>query len=111
MFIFSFLSFPAMERISGQNSLKKSCSGHDFASKWSCRLSFGHKKCTELSPMDIDWPFKKCTIRISMVHHFPHVLGGLDETFPPGETQEASIFFKFFFTAIFKKIYRMPHIR
>ena len=53
MFIFSFLSFPAKERISGQKSLKKSCLEYDFASDCSGWMSFGHKKWFELSPMDI----------------------------------------------------------
>ena len=110
MFISSFLSFPVKERISGQNSLKKSCLKYDFASNWSDRMSFGHKKCTELSPMDIDWLFKKCTIRILMVHHYPHFPGASTRLSNRVRLGKHQFFFILFFDVNFLKIYRMPHI-
>ena len=90
-FLLSFLNFPTKKRISGQNSLKKSCLGHDFALKWSCRLSFGHKKWTQLSPMDIYWPFKKYHFQKSIIHHFFRL-------------QRNFFFLFYFFTEIFQKI-------
>ena len=43
MFIFRFLSFPTEERISGQNTPKKSCLEYDFASNCSGQMSFRRK--------------------------------------------------------------------
>ena len=97
------LSFPAKECISGQNSLKKSCLEHDFASKWSGRMSFGHEKCTELSPMDLVWPFKKCIIRISMVHHFSHVPGASTKLFHRDRLGKHRFFLFYFFLRRFFK--------
>ena len=95
-FLFGFLSFLAKKRISEKNVQQKSCSEYDFASNWSGQMSFGHKKWTEPSPMDIDWLFKIYIHRAFMVHYFSHILGPITKILSPVPTSVLSKFFIFF---------------
>ena len=76
MFIFNFLRFPAEQRISWQNTLKKSCSAYDFTSNWSHRTLFEQKKkINRTTLINIYWPFAKNTHRIYSVLGWTRFVG------------------------------------